>query len=361
MSQTWTHIPLLSTDTLADSRTYINDALDALKTSWSGTSEPTSPVRGQWFIDSDDNTLKIHNGTSWCTIGDADVTYLGLLPRSAGSSYALSGALYCGSQQVKQVATPTDGTDATNKAYTDAKAIAGGTFTGAITMGAYKVTSTRTVPDDDSEFVRKDYVDAKMPKTGGTFTGDVAMNGTEYITGLPSESSSTPADYAATCGYVRSHVHNGTEAVKVVLANIDIGTPTNGTLAMGGSSALSMVMPWAAASTSSVSVGTSYADVLSATVTLPRTTTQIYLTFRLHCDSGGDYGLRLQDGADTTIVEWYQSAAPNYHDWVASGQDQNPVFTWLWTPGTTGSYTATIQLRGSGTEYYASLFLVMIG
>ena len=375
MSQTW-HLPLLTTDTLSDSRGYINDAFAALRTKFSGSSAPSSPVQGQDFVDTDDNVWSVYNGASWTTVGDLDTAYLGLLPRSAGSSYPLSGALYCGSQQVKQVATPTDTTDATTKAYTDAKAVAGGTFTGAIAMGANKATSTRTTPDDDTEFVRKDYVDGKLSKAGGTMTGNIAM-GSNSVTGLPSQSDSTPSDYAANCSYLRGkfdtstgHDHDGTDSKYVPFGNLDLSIAPSGAAAASVpftvGTAINMVVPWATDYVASPTIDSTYADVCEVVVTLPTTTTSLFVQVVVGAPatylSAITYGIRLQNASNATLVEdasWahfecdYTSGEAVFGGYVP--------FTYKFTPGATGSYTITAQIRANRaiTEKHASLLVLM--
>ena len=296
MSQTW-HLPLLTTDTLSASRGYLNDAFEALRTCFSGSSEPGTPVRGQFFVDTDDNTWKIYNGSSWTTLGDIDLAYAGLLPRTAGSSYPLSGSLYCGNYAIKQVATPVDSTDATNKAYADSKlSLAGGTMTGAIVCGANKVTSARTTPNDDAEFVRKDYVDGKLAKTGGTMSGAISMGSTSKITDL---ATATAAGDAVNKSMLdgrfdtsTGHDHDGTDSKRVPYAALDgAGAP-----AVGYGTQHSYVAIWA-----------SYKEVVSTTEMANIVAGQkiLVMVFARVAGSGQPVGIKIQrlDGDTTDIVE----------------------------------------------------------
>jgi hypothetical protein len=351
MSQTW-HLPLLTTDTLSDSRGYINDAFAALRTKFSGSSAPSSPVQGQDFVDTDDNVWSVYNGASWTTVGDLDTAYLGLLPRSAGSSYPLSGALYCGSQQVKQVATPTDTTDATTKAYTDAKAVAGGTFTGAIAMGANKATSTRTTPDDDTEFVRKDYVDGKLSKAGGTMTGNIAM-GSNSVTGLPSQSDSTPSDYAANCSYLRGkfdtstgHDHDGGDSKLLPVSSIDATAASNGAVPYVTSLATSFIVPIVCDYNTSVSVTSSYTDIAEVTFTLPSTSTKVLIQIIVKDPTAVMADARLLNASDSVIFAEISNYIP-----AESSMPPRVWFSWVFCPATTGSYTVTFQARNRGVAF----------
>ena len=217
MAQTWHAVPLLATsDTLSDSRGYINDAFAALRSSFSGSTAPSSPVEGQPFYDTDTNILSIYNGAAWIVIGDIDNgAYLGLLPRTATSSYPLSGDLYLGSNQIKAVADPSADQDAATRKYcTDTfLPLSGGTMTDDLVMGANDVTSTQD-PAGDTSLTRKSYVDAQI-LGGGTYTDDIDMDGNEVI-GLPASPSATGASskeyvdgqFHATTG----HYHDGSEA-----------------------------------------------------------------------------------------------------------------------------------------------------
>ena len=217
MAQTWNAVPLLATtDTLSDSRGYINDAFAALRSSFSGSSAPGSPVEGQPFYDTDTNVLSIYDGAAWVIQGDLDAgDYLGMLPLSAGSSYPLSGDLYCGSNKIINVADPTaDQHAATRKYCTDTfLPLVGGTLTNDLTMGANDVIIDHD-PGGANAATRKSYVDSQV-LGGGTYTGDIAMDGNE-VTGLPAAPSATGASSKEyTDGKFHTstgHFHDGSSA-----------------------------------------------------------------------------------------------------------------------------------------------------
>jgi len=75
--------------------------------------------------------------------------------------------------------------------------LAGGTMSGAIAMGANKITGLGT-PTASTDAATKDYADTMLPLAGGTLSGSLAM-GTNKITGL---GNPTNAQDAATKYYI---------------------------------------------------------------------------------------------------------------------------------------------------------------
>ena len=75
--------------------------------------------------------------------------------------------------------------------------LAGGTMSGAIAMGANKITNLGT-PTTTGDAATKDYADTKLPLAGGTMSGAIAM-GTNKITGA---GNPTSAQDVATKNYV---------------------------------------------------------------------------------------------------------------------------------------------------------------
>jgi len=228
MANTWNADPLLAAgDTLSTSRTYLNDALDALKSSFAGASAPTGaagPVEGQIWCDDDDDLLMVYDGSAWRTIGDITVNYLGLLPLSAGASYPLTGDLYCGSKNIKNVADPVADQDAATRKYCTDNFVqlAGDTMTGDLTMGANDVVIDHN-PTADTHAARKGYVDAQVVG-GGTYTADINMADTYTVTALKAPSA---ASDAATKSYVDGeidpggHDHDGSNSSRVETSDLD--------------------------------------------------------------------------------------------------------------------------------------------
>ena len=66
-------------------RTDINNILDAIKTSNSGSSDPGSPAKFMLYGDSSDDILKVYDGSAFKNIGDVGEDNLGLLLRSGGT------------------------------------------------------------------------------------------------------------------------------------------------------------------------------------------------------------------------------------------------------------------------------------
>ena len=66
-------------------RTDINNILDAIRTSNSGSSDPSNPVKFMLYGDSSDDILKVYDGSNFKNIGDVGEDNLGLLLRSGGT------------------------------------------------------------------------------------------------------------------------------------------------------------------------------------------------------------------------------------------------------------------------------------
>jgi hypothetical protein len=119
MSQTFS--TLQTTDTISAGRTIKNDNFAALRSSFSGTSAPTSPtpVEGQLFCKTDTNVLQIYTGSAWVTIiPDYTVGGGGLIATTGG---IMSGALAMGSNAITGLGNGSASTDAVNKGQVDAR------------------------------------------------------------------------------------------------------------------------------------------------------------------------------------------------------------------------------------------------
>jgi hypothetical protein len=122
------------------------------------------------------------------------------------SGGTMSGAIAMGANKITGLGTPTATTDAATKTYVDTGLglkldLAGGTMSGAIAMGANKITGLGT-PTATTDATTKTYVDTadalKLNLTGGTMSGVIAM-GANKITGL---ADPTTAQDAATKNYI---------------------------------------------------------------------------------------------------------------------------------------------------------------
>lgn len=353
MAQTW-HIPLLTTDALSDSRGYINDALAALRSSFSGSAEPSTPVTGQWFIDTDTNNVYLYNGTTWQILGGANVAYFNNLPRVAGSSYPLSGDLYMGTHQVKGVTDPTLSTDAATKNYSDTTFLAkgGGVMTGDITCGANNITMDHN-PTLSTHLVRKAYADLFDPLAGSTWTGNHAAGGFK-LTGLGAPTATADA---ATMSYVddyfdvsEGHDHGDGGGKPVTIEHVNPGTVANGSMPVVGSNALAMLLPWGVLRVAAPTITTSYADIVEVTLNVPRTTSILYGRFTCvasmasaGADDAATLDIRILNAANATQREklalFYMSG--NSNDALSL-----PIaFDYYWVPGATGNETFTVQIK----------------
>jgi hypothetical protein len=114
MSQTYVY---LSTQDLDDSDDHINNTHDALRSSFSGTSAPTSPtpVAGQWHFDLNDNIQTLHQGTDFIPMLDAGHPYGKLLHRSLSINYPMLADLHMGTtNKIRDLADGTADTDGVN-------------------------------------------------------------------------------------------------------------------------------------------------------------------------------------------------------------------------------------------------------
>lgn len=360
MAQDWRALTsgdvLESTDLLSDSRGYINDALKALRSSFSGTAHPGDPVAGQWHLDTDDNALYLYNGSTWYQLGTVTDSFFNLLPRSAGSGYAMTGALYLGSNQIKGVASPTLATDAVTKGYADGHYLygAGAAMSQDIDCSTYKITTAKTTFTDDTEFVRKAYVDA-IGTGGGTFTADIDLDDTYNVIGsaAPTDGGDlTNKDYVDGKFHTTTgHNHDGTDSKRVLWTDVETtGESVAGkVIASDGASGVSVALIPIAKhelNSGSESIGLSWVDIADVTVTIPEATNTVYVlgTATIYCSySGGLYGnvnsvgarIVLNDTAETSVV------GSNIAATVGPGNGSNYA-----TIAISGSYTGTAGSQG---------------
>src|SRR5512139_2452427 len=148
MAQTFP-IPIDSTDLLSESRTDLNYALDALKTTFIGATDPDSGVfaDGLIWVNTTDAKMRARKGGATIDIGDWDAE-MGHLRKDG--TVALTGNLSAGTHKITNLAAPTAGSsDAARIVDVEAKLnSAGGTVTGALTYsGDNFVQGTRDLAD----------------------------------------------------------------------------------------------------------------------------------------------------------------------------------------------------------------------
>jgi len=354
MSQTW-NIPMSTSDTLSASRSYINDALAALQSSFSGSSEPSSPVAGQWFLDTDDNKLYIYSGSSWRAVGDLDYEYLGLQIRGAGVSYPFSDDVYMGSNQIKNLADPAAAQDAVTLNYlqTYYLALAGGTMGGDITMGANDITMDHN-PTASTDLARKAYVDLMLPLAGGTMGGDIAM-GSNKVTGLAAATSAgdafTYSQYENAMNASSGHDHSGDTNDGASIEGDDlISTTIDANKILGavgdGTVEWKSFIVKQAYTAGSVSVASSYTAVQSLTVSdLEAGDTVILIGFACMEDGNPSVDARIQNTTDAATIK-------EKTDWfyTNTGAVGNGSILYCTDTGRIGSKSYEFQMQdGSGS------------
>jgi hypothetical protein len=212
-----------------------------------------------------DTTVADGTATNWTVTGTLTVATPSNSTDAASKGYVdtadalkvdkagdtMSGDLAMGTNKITGLGTPTASTDAATKGYVDAQvtavidsapgaldtlnelaaainddanfattvtnalagklALAGGTMTGDITLGANKITSTATPATDDT-LTRKGYVDTqdatKLNLSGGTMTGDIALGANKAT----STATPTTDDTLTRKGYVDSILGSATDA-----------------------------------------------------------------------------------------------------------------------------------------------------
>ena len=100
-----THDYVIANGTGSAVRSDLNNALAAIVSNNSSSTEPATTYAFQWWVDTNNTLIKIRNAanSAWVTVGDYSATNLGLLTTSSASSTYMAKA--------------------------------GGTFTGAVTLG----------------------------------------------------------------------------------------------------------------------------------------------------------------------------------------------------------------------------------
>ena len=202
----------LATDTLADSRPQWNDALDSIKSGFSGATEPASAIRTAYmlWIDTTAGKIKRRNAANdgWITLGDFALNQ-GMLHLTT-SGQALGADLSMGGFRLTNLGNPTAATDAARKQELDLKApIASPAFTGQATVNQD--------PTGNDSLARKSWLDATFLKlAGGTMTGRTALQAGAPTAGAADYLRRDEIELLTSFNTSTGHNHDGTNSRAVL-------------------------------------------------------------------------------------------------------------------------------------------------
>lgn len=201
MSQVW-NLPIDATDTLSASRTDLNDAFDALRTTFLGGSDPGSLVDGQIWVNTTTGKLRGRASAASFDIGDWGVSNLGHVRKDG--TIPLTANWDVGAFKITNLGTPTAGGDAATKTYADLKvAKAGDTMTGLLTLSGDPTSALHAAT--------KQYADLKVAKAGDTMTGRLTYS-SPPASGANDMLSKTEIQDLATFNISTGHNHDGTNS-----------------------------------------------------------------------------------------------------------------------------------------------------
>jgi len=213
---------LAGTDTLGDSRGYLNDSDEALQTCFSGASEPPAPIRRPYMFwaDTTNGILFQRNGANdaWIAKSVLADAWGGALMKSVASQ-SMTQPFSMGGNAIEGLGTGS-GTSAARKDLVDTKA----------PLAAPALTGDATVNQDPAganSLTRKSWTEATfLAKAGGTATGRIgtssgaAAGATDF---LKRDEIRNLTTFDTTSG----HNHDGTNSRKVAIADL-------AALALGG-------------------------------------------------------------------------------------------------------------------------------
>lgn len=211
----WPTFPILGTRLVSEFRGDFNDIITGMLTAFVGVDEPTPKYAGQFWVDTSTTPklLKQRNSlnTVWIVRARVDQDWGGLLPLVGGT---MEGAINMGGFGITNLPA---GSGAAPARYSDlapyAKLDGTTPFTGIPSGPAMD-------PSLANQFARKSYVDAKAI-AGGTFTGKITMPF------APVAGSNELARIIDVENPISTHNHSGAagQGVKIPVASI---SPTGG-------------------------------------------------------------------------------------------------------------------------------------
>ena len=115
MAQSWT--TLLGSMDLDQSRIPINENFESLRSAFSGTTEPSGAVAGQFWIHPTTKIVRQHNGTGWVELFDLNAGFGDLVSRSHTNDCPMRSALHMAGYQIRNLGNPSANTDAVTLGY----------------------------------------------------------------------------------------------------------------------------------------------------------------------------------------------------------------------------------------------------
>lgn len=209
---------LQPSDLLSDSRGYLNETADALRTAFAGAVEPAVKVAYMLWLDTANALLKQRNAANdaWIVVQVYGVAYGGLLPVAGGT---MSGPIDMGGQIVSNLGLGT-GLAAARVQELDLKA----PIAAPVLTGDARVSQD---PAGNDSIARRSWLEARYLKlAGGTLTGALVLpgNAAADLQAVPYQQLRDFVNFNVSTG----HRHNGTDARKVLGTNIDSGAAIQG-------------------------------------------------------------------------------------------------------------------------------------